>query len=100
MGEFKDLTNNEAIEKLRELAEDVNICMFCTELTQLPISARPMSLQKVDDGGNLWFISSAKSNKNFEIRNDNKVQLFFSKMADSHYLSVYGEATIYKDKNK
>ena len=98
MGEFKDLSNEEALKKLKTLAEDINICMFCTELTQIPIAARPMSLQKVDDSGNLWFISSAKSNKNFDISHDKRVQLFFSKMSDSHYLSITGEATIYKDK--
>jgi general stress protein 26 len=57
-----------------------------------------MSVQEVDDSGNIWFISSADSNKNFEIKLDNSVQLFFADTSDSHYLSVYGHATIYKDK--
>jgi len=72
--------------------------MFCTQLDQLPISARPMSANEVDDQGNLWFISNAKSNKNFEIRQNDKVQLFFSKISDSQYMSVYGNATIYSDR--
>lgn len=93
-------TEDKGISKLKELAESINICMFCTELTHLPITSRPMSVQEVDDKGNLWFISSSESNKNFEILEDNRVQLFFSKTSDSHYLSVFGNATIYKDREK
>ena len=99
MGEFKDNFKTESVKKLKELAEDVGICMFCTELGTLPISARPMAVQEVDDHGNLWFISNARSNKNFEIKHDDKVQLFFSKMSSSHYLSVFGQAAIYTNKS-
>ncbi len=99
MGEFKDNHKEETIKKLKELAENIDICMFCTQLEQLPISARPMSANQVDDDGNIWFISNAKSNKNFEISQDDKVQLFFSKISDSQYLSVFGNATIYTDRN-
>ncbi|RZJ35912.1 MAG: general stress protein [Flavobacterium sp.] len=100
MGEYKELQDKEAVEKMKKLAEDVKVCMFCTELTHFPIAARPMSLQQVDDNGNLWFISSKSSNKNFEISHDNRVQLFFSKLEDSHYLSIAGEAAVYTDRSK
>ncbi|MGK4568244.1 pyridoxamine 5'-phosphate oxidase family protein [Flavobacterium sp. 3HN19-14] len=95
-----NLTSSEAVAKLKELAEDVGICMFCTDLTTLPITTRPMGIREVDDQGNLWFMSSKKSNKNFEIKADDRVQLLFAKIPHSHYLSVYGNATIYKDKSK
>lgn len=72
--------------------------MFCTELEKLPINTRPMSLQETDDEGNLWFISSDASNKNFQIKDDNRVQLIFMNNSDSEYLSVFGEANIYKDR--
>lgn len=98
MGDIKNLTSAEAQAKLKELAEDVRTCLFCTELTQQPIAARPMSVQEVDDQGNIWFISSANSNKNFEIKHDSAVQLFFADTSSSHYLSIYGNATIYRDK--
>lgn len=100
MGELKNLENKEAIAKLKELAEDVRVCMFCTELGKSPFSTRPMALQEVDEYGNLWFISSAESNKNFDIKADEKVQLLFAKITDSHYLTVYGSAKIYTDKSK
>ncbi|OYU81683.1 MAG: general stress protein [Flavobacterium sp. BFFFF1] len=100
MGNHKDLSSQEAIAKLKKLAEDIKICFFCTELTELPVNSRPMSVLEVDEGGNLWFMSSAESHKNFEILKDNRVQLFFAKSASSEYLSVFGTATIYRDKAK
>jgi len=97
MGNYKDLYSEEAIAKIKEMAQDIRVCMFCTELSVRPIPTRPMSLQDVDDQGNLWFISSADSNKNFEIRHDDDVQLIFAKNSDSHFLSIFGNAVIYKD---
>jgi general stress protein 26 len=97
MGEFKDNHRDESVKKLQELAKNIDICMFCTQLDKLPISARPMSANEVDDDGNLWFISNARSNKNFEIKQDDIVQLFFSSISDSQYLSVFGHAHVYTD---
>ncbi|HEX8015529.1 MAG TPA: pyridoxamine 5'-phosphate oxidase family protein [Flavobacterium sp.] len=96
----KDLNNKEAIDKLIKLVKEINIATFCTELTKVPIQSRPMSVQDIDDQGNLWFISSAASNKNFEILKDSQVQLFFANNSSSQYISVYGNATIYKDRQK
>lgn len=59
-----------------------------------------MALKRVDETGDLWFISSASSHKNKEIKQDDKVQLIFAKTSSLHYLSVFGEADIFKDKSK
>ncbi|WP_159800401.1 pyridoxamine 5'-phosphate oxidase family protein [Flavobacterium sp. MK4S-17] len=98
MGNHKDLFSKEAVAKIKEMAEDIKMCMFCTELSVRPIPTRPMAVQEVDDEGNIWFISSAKSNKNFEIKHDEDVQLIFAKNADAHFLSLFGKAVIYRDK--
>lgn len=100
MGDLKDLSNNEAIKKIKELAEDIRVCMFCTQLSVRPVPTRPMSVSEIDDKGNLWFISSSESNKNFEIKHDDEVQLIFAKNADAHFLSVFGKALIYTDQAK
>ena len=68
MGDKINLASKEAIAKIKELAEDVRVCMFCTELSNSPFTTRPMALQDVDEYGNLWFLSSSESNKNFEIK--------------------------------
>lgn len=98
MGTTENLNTIDAIKKLKELAESAHICMFCTNLNVLPIAARPMSIEEVDEDGNIWFISSAHSNKNEEIKHDDQVQLFFSNTGSSEYLSVYGQAFIYTDR--
>ena len=100
MGEIKNLGNEEAILKLKELATDIGVCMFCTDLSVAPFATRPMAVQEVDDNGYLWFLSAADSNKNFEIKEDEKVQLVFAKSADSHFLTVYGDAYVIRDTKK
>lgn len=100
MGDTKDLIDREAIEKIRELAKNANICHFVTNLSTTPLSARPMATQKVDDEGNIWFLSHKDSDKNTDIRSDDRVQLFYSDNGRYEYLSVYGTAEILFDKEK
>lgn len=95
----ENLNNAEAVKKIKELSERAKICMFCTNLESLPINTRPMGLQETDESGNLWFISSEASNKNFEIKDDKRVQLLFINNSDSEYLSIFGDAVIYKDRS-
>jgi len=100
MGTTKNLADTEAIEKIKELAEDINICMFCTHLDQQPFQTRPMGTQKVDEDGTFWFLSAEESDKNQEIKQDDKVQLIYSKPSDTHFMTVYGTASVSKDKKK
>lgn len=94
MSDVKDLSNKEAVKKIKDLATDANMCMFVTHLTRQPLSARPMAVQEVDEEGNLWFLSSRSSEKNVDIEQDNHVQLFFSNNNNYEYLSIYGEASV------
>lgn len=96
----KNLKSDEAIDKLKSLINGNKTAIFCTELTKIPIRSRPMAVQEVDDEGNLWFISSATSNKNFEIKKNEEVQLFFSNSSSSQFLSFYGHAEIFTDQKK
>src|SRR4051812_5485116 len=100
MGDYKDLSDRDGIKKLKELAEDIGVCMFCTHSDERLFETRPMGTQKVDEDGNLWFLTGLNSDKNQEIKNDSDVQLIYSKVADSHFLSVSGKATITKDRAK
>ncbi len=101
MSNVKDLTHSESINKLRELVEEINICLFCTNLKiDDGATCRPMGAQKVCDQGNIWFFSEINSDKNREIKQDKHVQLFFSHPGKSSYLVVNGEAEIIIDKNK
>lgn len=42
-------------------------------------------------------LSSRQSDKNFEIGDDARVQLFYANKGDSEFLSIYGKATILDD---
>jgi general stress protein 26 len=87
----------EAIEKLKELAEGIDFCMFCTGLDQRPIEVSPMSVQEVDEKGNIWFLASKESDKYKNISADSKVQLMFSDGGSFKFLSVFGKANISTD---
>jgi general stress protein 26 len=99
-GDIQNLDRTEAIGKLKELIKHNSICMFTSRLTQEPFQTRPMSTAQVDDTGNLWFLSATDSSKNEEIDYDPQVQLFYVNNADSEYLTVFGTASISKDRNK
>ena len=100
MGEVQNLTRAEANEKIRQLAEKADVCLFTTNLTSLPLTTRPMSTREVDEDGNIWFYSREGSNKNREIEKDNRVQLFYSNFSSQEYMTLFGKATILKDKEK
>jgi general stress protein 26 len=97
---IKNLINREAIDKFKELVDHEATCLFTTKLTQVPLNTRPMAVQKVCDQGNFWFMSASDSDKNTEIQQDSRVQLFFLNTAKYEFLSVYGEATITRDRAK
>lgn len=91
----------QGVEKLKELVESINICLFCTNLKMDDGSTcRPMSAQQVDEEGNVWFFSDINSIKNEEIYADKHVQLFFAHPGKSSYLVVNGEAEIIVDSEK
>ena len=94
----KNYYNQEAVKKLKELAEDARTCMMATALDKRPLSSRPMSVQEVDEQGILWFISGKDSDKNYDLKKDSELQLFFLNNGSSEYLSVYGVAEIYTDR--
>ena len=94
----ENLRGSEAIKKIKDLA-DGNTCFFCTGITTgKEVTVRPMSVQKVDEAGNLWFLSSDDSYKNEDIERDPKVQLLFKGSSHSDFLNLYGNATISRDK--
>jgi general stress protein 26 len=100
MSDKKNLSNEEAIKKIKDLVDDIKTCMFCTNVENIPFNTRPMATLQVDDEGNLWFFSETASGKNDEIKNDDTVQLLYAKSSDSKFLTITGKATLTKDKGK
>ena len=95
---YKDLSGTEAVEKIKDLAEN-ETCFFATGIiTGKPLTVRPMSVQKIDENGSLYFLSANDSHKNRDIKLDPHVQLLFHGSSHSDFLSIYGRATISTDK--
>ena len=98
---YKDLFGEEAKKKIKDLTDSAKTCFFCTSITAgKPFDTRPMSVQKLDDDGNFWFLSSNDSHKNAELKTDDMVQLLFQGSSYSEFLNIYGKATVSEDKEK
>ncbi len=95
----ENLDKKESLKKLRELVNDIDFCMMLTDLNSQPISAIPMSTKKVDEAGNIWFLSGKDSEHNSNIAKDSKTQLLYSDKSDMEFISIYGSATIHTDKD-
>ncbi len=93
----KNLSNTDAVSKLKELATSIDFALMATQLDKFPLHAIPMSTKKVDSKGNIWFLSGKDSTHNKNINKDSKVQLFYSKAMAMEFLTVYGKAEIVDD---
>ncbi|MBC7915685.1 MAG: pyridoxamine 5'-phosphate oxidase family protein, partial [Pyrinomonadaceae bacterium] len=94
----QNLSTEAAITKIEELVKIAKTCFFCTQASSnYSGGVRPMSIQKVDKTGILWFLSANDSFKNREIKNDSKVKLYFQGSAHSDFLFLEGVATIAED---
>jgi len=100
MSAIDHLQKDEAQAKIKELVDKADICLFTTALTKLPLSSRPMSTQRADEDGTLWFFSSKESHKDMDITDDNRVQLFYANKANYEFLSLFGTVDSFQDTEK
>ncbi|MEZ7497078.1 pyridoxamine 5'-phosphate oxidase family protein [Leeuwenhoekiella aequorea] len=94
----ENLSNTDAINKLKDLATSIDFAMMVTNLSNKPLDAIPMSTKKVDEVGNIWFLSGADSDHNANIAKDADMQLLYAKPSDMQFLSVFGKAFVTRDK--
>lgn len=94
------MDKNEAIAKLDELVNQVNICMLTTLQENGELHARPMVRLGDEFEGKFWFFTKSDSPKVYEIKNDSQVNLAFSEPKYNTYVSCKGIAKIINDKIK
>ncbi|MDQ2778628.1 MAG: pyridoxamine 5'-phosphate oxidase family protein [Pseudomonadota bacterium] len=95
----RDLQGHDAIERIKGVVDKTSTCFFCTAIATAESTAtRPMSVQKVDGQGNLWFMSASDSHKNHELEKDPKVSLFFQGSEHSDFLHLRGTASISRER--
>lgn len=96
---IENLTSHKALEKMRELVDDIKFAMMLTNLQKQPISAVPMTSKKVDEAGNIWFLSGLNSEHNANIVINPQIQLLYSEPSDMEFISIYGQATIVTERD-
>ena len=84
--------------KLRDLIKDAHVGLLTTIDAGGSIVSRPMALQTVEFDGDLWFFTSANSNKVAEINAEPAVNVAFQ--SKDAWVSVSGTAAIVTDKSK
>jgi len=89
----------EAIGKLKELLEGIDFCMLTT-IDSGNLRSRPMSTQKLEFDGELWFFTSDNTHKMEEIQKDDRVNVAYSQPNENRYVSVSGRAEMVKDRAK
>ena len=94
----ENLYNDDAKNKIKEMAEAIDFAMMATNLKQMPIHMVPMSTKKVDDHGHIWFLSNKHSTHNQNIIKHAHLHLIYADKSDMQFLNVYGMATISTDK--
>ncbi len=99
MGDKVNLANQDAVKKLQDMAKEVRVCMFCTYDSSNRLQTAPMSTNKVDDEGNIWFISDKNSKRNEDLATNDTTDLIFGDPAKENYISVHGSSEILYDKN-
>jgi general stress protein 26 len=97
----KDLVGAEAVDKIRSLIDKAGSCFFVTEANfNASHKSRPMSVQKTDEAGHVWFLSAKDSVKNMELARDKNVTLYFQGSSYSDFLELNGHAVVTYDRTK
>jgi len=94
------LNDQEAIQKLKNLVNEVGVCMFTTMDDEFAMSGRPMTTTSVDDEGNIWFFTNEFSERINELSKGNIVHLMYSHPAKNIYVDVKGSCSLVIDRKK
>lgn len=90
----KNLFNEEARAKIKELAENIDFAMMETNLGAKQTHIIPMSTKEVDADGSIWFLSNKNSEHNRYLLADKDIQLIYSKPGAMAFMTVFGHASI------
>ena len=88
------------LQKLKELVEDIRICMFTTVDDHSKISSRPMSTVKIDESGYIWFFTNEYSETIQELSKDNMVSLIYAHPSKNIYIDIKGTTSVIINKDK
>lgn len=88
------------LDTFYELADDIEIGMMTTRRPDGHLRSRAMANQKRAGGADLWFVTSAGSDKLNDIAHDDHINLAYFKSSTMEWISVSGLASISHDRAK
>lgn len=93
-------TENGGIEKIGELIKDIDFTMMTTIDEEGELQSRPMSTQKAEFDGTVYFFTFDDTDKVRHIRKNPRVNLAYSAPDQQTYISLKGTAEESKDRQK
>jgi general stress protein 26 len=91
---------SDALSKLYDLVDEIEIAMMTTRRADGHLEARPMATQKRAAGADLWFVSAEGTAKLRDLEQDPHVNLAYYKDRTREWISVSGLATMSRDRDK
>ena len=91
---------NESIKKIGEFIKDIDFTMMTTIDDNGELQSRPMSTQKTEFDGSVWFFTYEDTHKIEHIKKDQHVNLAYSAPDQQTYVSLKGTAQMLKDRRK
>ena len=87
----------EARQTLYDLLGRFDTTMMVTHAPSGPLDCRPMQVARseIEEGGPIWFVTSAQGQIPQEISSDARTLLVFQ--GDGHYVAVWGRAEVHAD---
>ncbi len=86
-------------EHFHRLLAQFKVAMLVTHAGNGRLRARPMALARVEEGGQLWFMTDSETAKAHEIETESDVQVVCQNDR-STYLSLQGRASLIHDRHK
>jgi general stress protein 26 len=87
-----------SLQKFYELVDDIEIAMMTTRRADGHLRSRAMATQKAAPGADLWFVTTAGSDKLRELEGDPHLNLAYYKDANSEWISVSGLSAVSTDR--
>lgn len=95
-----ELTRPEAIDRLKELVEDIDFAMMTTQDAAGTFASRPMSTSQMDDNRDLWFFTAEDTKKVDDIEQDHDLALSYADTKGMRYVAIAGRASVVHDRAK
>jgi general stress protein 26 len=87
-------------KKLAELIKDIRFAMLTTQEPDGTLRSRPLTTQREDFDGDLWFFIGAASGTAHEVERDRQVNVSYAAPDKDAYVSISGRANVVRDRRK